>query len=56
MTEQVNSPILAGPTDPDVRQEIIETVRRFVTNEVIPVASELEHHDRFPTDIVAPDA
>jgi alkylation response protein AidB-like acyl-CoA dehydrogenase len=52
MTEQVSSPILAGPTDPDVRQEIIETVRRFVTNEVIPVASELEHHDRFPTDIV----
>ena len=52
MTEQVSSPILAGPTDPDVRQEIIETVRRFVTNEVIPVASEFEHHDRFPTDIV----
>ncbi len=52
MTEQVNSPMLAGPTDPDVRQEIIETVRRFVANEVIPVASELEHHDRFPTDIV----
>jgi alkylation response protein AidB-like acyl-CoA dehydrogenase len=52
MTEQVSSPLLAGPTDPDVRQEIIETVRRFVANEVIPVASELEHDDRFPTDIV----
>jgi alkylation response protein AidB-like acyl-CoA dehydrogenase len=52
MTEQVSSPFLAGPTDPDVRQEIIETVRRFVANEVIPVASELEHHDTFPTDIV----
>jgi alkylation response protein AidB-like acyl-CoA dehydrogenase len=52
MTERVNPPILAGPTDPDLRQEIIETVRRFVANEVIPVASELEHDDRFPTDIV----
>jgi butyryl-CoA dehydrogenase len=35
-----------------VRLEIIDTVRRFVANEVTPVASELEHHDRFPTDIV----
>ncbi len=52
MTEQVNSPLRADPTDPDVRREIIETVRRFVANEVAPVASELEHHDRFPTDIV----
>ena len=36
----------------EVRQEIIETVRRFVAREVIPVASELEHEDRFPTEIV----
>jgi butyryl-CoA dehydrogenase len=41
------------PTDPDVRTEIIETVRRFVANEVIPVASDLEHEDRYPTEIVA---
>jgi alkylation response protein AidB-like acyl-CoA dehydrogenase len=40
-------------TDPEVRREIIETVRRFVAKEVIPVASEFEHADRFPTDIVA---
>ncbi len=52
MAEKVSSPILAGPTDPDVRLEIIDTVRRFVANEVTPVASELEHHDRFPIDIV----
>ncbi|MFI5044824.1 MAG: acyl-CoA dehydrogenase family protein [Acidimicrobiales bacterium] len=39
-------------TDPDVRREIIETVRRFVAKEVIPVASEFEHEDRFPEDIV----
>ncbi len=41
----------ASPDD-DVRQEIIETVRRFVAREVIPVASELEHEDRFPAEIV----
>ena len=44
--------MLSGPTDPDVRQEIVETVRRFVANEVVPVASELEHEDRFPIEIV----
>jgi butyryl-CoA dehydrogenase len=36
----------------EVRKEIIETVRRFVAREVIPVASELEHEDQFPADIV----
>jgi alkylation response protein AidB-like acyl-CoA dehydrogenase len=36
----------------DLRREIIETVRRFVAREVIPVASEFEHEDRFPVDIV----
>jgi alkylation response protein AidB-like acyl-CoA dehydrogenase len=40
-------------TDDDVRHEIIETVRRFVGKEVIPVASELEHEDRYPAEIVA---
>ena len=44
--------MLSGPTDPDVRQEIVETVRRFVANEVVPVASDLEHEDRFPVEIV----
>ncbi|HVC69315.1 MAG TPA: acyl-CoA dehydrogenase family protein [Acidimicrobiales bacterium] len=36
----------------DVRQQIIDTVRRFVANEVVPVAAGLEREDRFPTDIV----
>ena len=40
------------PTDPDVRRQIVDTVRRFVADEVIPVASALEHEDRFPADIV----
>jgi alkylation response protein AidB-like acyl-CoA dehydrogenase len=40
-------------TDDDVREEIISTVKRFVTREVIPHASALEHADEFPADIVA---
>jgi alkylation response protein AidB-like acyl-CoA dehydrogenase len=40
------------PTDADVRLEIIDTVRRFVAKEVLPVASAFEHEDRFPADIV----
>jgi len=45
------SPARRG-TDPEVRREIVETVRRFVEREVVPVASEFEHEDRFPADIV----
>jgi alkylation response protein AidB-like acyl-CoA dehydrogenase len=33
---------------PDLRQEMLETVRRFVTREVIPVAGELEHRNEYP--------
>src|SRR5882762_809745 len=40
-------------TDPEIRRELIETVRRFVGREVIPVASDLEHTDTFPEAIVA---
>ncbi len=39
-------------TEPQVREEIIATVRKFVAREVIPVASELEHADEYPTAIV----
>ena len=39
--------------DDAVRTEIIETVRKFVAREVIPVAPELERTDTFPTEIVA---
>jgi alkylation response protein AidB-like acyl-CoA dehydrogenase len=47
------SPAPATPsTDPEVRAEIIEVVRRFVAREVLPVASRLEHADEFPADIV----
>jgi butyryl-CoA dehydrogenase len=40
------------PTDPDVRAELVDTVRRFVDKEVLPVASDLEHADEFPAAIV----
>jgi alkylation response protein AidB-like acyl-CoA dehydrogenase len=39
-------------TDEAVRSEIIETVRKFVQREVIPVASDLERTDTFPAEIV----
>ena len=39
-------------TDPEIRRELIETVRRFIAREVTPVASEMEHADEFPEAIV----
>jgi alkylation response protein AidB-like acyl-CoA dehydrogenase len=40
------------PTDPEVREELVATVRRFVEHEVVPVASDLEHADEYPEKIV----
>jgi alkylation response protein AidB-like acyl-CoA dehydrogenase len=42
-----------SPTDPEVRGEIVATVRRFVAKEVIPVAGDLERRDSYPSEIVA---
>src|SRR5699024_5168607 len=36
----------------DVQEEILKTVRSFVDNEILPVATELEHRDEYPTEIV----
>ncbi|MPZ59981.1 MAG: acyl-CoA dehydrogenase [Propionibacteriales bacterium] len=36
----------------DIQQEILKTVRAFVDNEILPVATELEHKDEYPTQIV----
>jgi alkylation response protein AidB-like acyl-CoA dehydrogenase len=41
------------PTDPAVRAELIAAVRRFVERDVLPVATELEHADEYPADLVA---
>jgi len=40
-------------TDPEIREQLVSTVRRFVAREVLPVASELEHADEYPDRIVA---
>ncbi|GMU77595.1 MAG: isovaleryl-CoA dehydrogenase [Acidimicrobiia bacterium] len=39
-------------TDPQIRDEMIATVRHWVARDVIPVASELEHADEYPAAIV----
>jgi alkylation response protein AidB-like acyl-CoA dehydrogenase len=36
----------------DIQEEILKTVRQFVEKEILPVATELEHKDEYPTDIV----
>ena len=36
----------------DDQQEILKAVRQFVEDKVIPVATELEHADEYPTEIV----
>jgi butyryl-CoA dehydrogenase len=43
----------AMATDPEVREELVAAVRRFVEKDVVPVASDLEHADEFPDDLVA---
>jgi alkylation response protein AidB-like acyl-CoA dehydrogenase len=39
--------------DEALDREVVETVRRFVDRDVIPVASELEHNDEYPHSLVA---
>ncbi len=36
----------------DIQEEILKTVRQFVDEKIIPVATELEHKDEYPTEIV----
>ena len=36
----------------DIQEEILKTVRKFVDEKIIPVATELEHKDEYPTEIV----
>jgi butyryl-CoA dehydrogenase len=47
------APALGGSADsPELQAEIVAAVRAFVDKDVIPVASELEHEDEFPTALV----
>jgi butyryl-CoA dehydrogenase len=41
------------PIDPELADELVATVRAFVVKDVLPVASDLEHADEYPTDLVA---
>ena len=34
------------------QREIVATIREFVDRDVVPVASELEHADEYPTALV----
>ena len=46
------APGMSPATDPGLADELVDAVRTFVTKEVMPVASELEHADEYPTDLV----
>ena len=37
----------------EAERDILATVREFMDREIIPVASELEHNDEYPAEIVA---
>ncbi len=39
-------------TPADIRQEVVDTIRRFVEREVVPVASTLEHRNEYPHQLV----
>ena len=41
------------PTPPDVRREIVDTVKRFVEREVEPQASDYDHRNEYPHTMVA---
>jgi alkylation response protein AidB-like acyl-CoA dehydrogenase len=43
---------MAPRTDPALADELVAAVRTFVEREVIPVASDLEHADEYPTQLV----
>src|SRR3954469_19462983 len=40
------------PTDPALADELVAAVKTFVDKEVLPVASDLEHADAYPDDLV----
>jgi alkylation response protein AidB-like acyl-CoA dehydrogenase len=42
----------SSATPPEVRTQILDTVRRFVDREVMPVASKYEHADEYPAPLV----
>ncbi|MBM3926133.1 MAG: acyl-CoA dehydrogenase [SAR202 cluster bacterium] len=43
---------MSYPVSEESRHQILDTVRSFVQRDVLPVASQLEHDDVYPTDLV----
>src|SRR3984893_6788274 len=52
-TKEDCKPGRSSTMDEALDREVVETVRRFVEREVIPVASDLEHSDEYPHALVA---
>ncbi|MFM7271689.1 MAG: acyl-CoA dehydrogenase family protein [Actinomycetes bacterium] len=49
----MSDPYVPGPTtDPEIREALRASVRRWVEREVLPVASALEHADEYPAALV----
>jgi len=43
---------MSPTTDPQLADELVDAVRTFVIKEVLPVASDFEHADEYPHDLV----
>jgi butyryl-CoA dehydrogenase len=43
---------MSPKTDPQLADELVDAVRTFVVKEVLPVASDMEHADEYPHDLV----
>ena len=46
------SAIPASSEQAELTEQLVDTIRRFVEREVIPVASKYEHANEYPTDLV----
>ena len=44
---------MTAETDPEIRSELIETVRRFVAERLRPIEAQVAEDDLVPADIVA---
>ena len=41
----------SGPDD-EVREELIETVKRFTRAEIMPIANQHDHEDSYPAELI----
>jgi len=52
VSTSTDAPTQATPTDPDIADELVGTVREWVRKDVIPVVSDYEHADEYPAPLV----